>query len=358
MIRILLIICFLLTQNSVWSQSLNFSQKKWDFGTIKEEGGDVSHIFEFVNNSKKPIVIVGIRTTCGCTSPKYSRKPIAPDEKSSINVIFDPRFRPGRFSKDITIHTSEGGEPIILTIVGDVTPRELSVSERYPYVVGGDVRISSLYIYMQNVEHNNPKQSQLELLNTSSEPRRVELRSNSPYLKFSEAQTIPSGKQGIIGVTYDISHESGFYGLMDDYTDIYVDGVKSNMTLHTRAFAVDDFSSLIKKSDANGLFNKKIITFGSLKRSQVEGSKSLSIENLGVEELKIRVVNIPAGVNISSARGDIMGATIAPAQRMDLNISLDKSKLELGPYVKYITFILNDPKQPVVRVKVTAEVSE
>lgn len=341
-----------------WAQGLNFSEKKWNFGTIKEEGGDVSHIFQFVNDSQSPIVIVNVRTTCGCTTPKYSRKPIAPNERAEMTVTFDPRFRPGVFSKDITIITSQGGDPIVLTITGDVTPRELSVEERYPYVIGGGVRIGSLYANMGNVEHGKPRQTQIELINTSSKPRSVELRSGSKYLTLPPKQVIEAGARATVDVTYEVAQESGFYGLMDDYVDIDVDGHRSNMTLNVRGYAVDKFDDFLKKEGASGCFSEKIINFGTLKRSRSNLTKTLSIENLGVSDLFVRSINLPDGVTLQSEQGGVVGVRLPSARNMELSITLQREKLELGAFVKYITFVVNDPEQPVVRVKVVAQVSE
>ncbi len=46
---ILLIMCFLLPSNDIFSQVLKFSESTWDFGTISEEGGEVTHVFDFIS---------------------------------------------------------------------------------------------------------------------------------------------------------------------------------------------------------------------------------------------------------------------------------------------------------------------
>ncbi|MFR6415865.1 MAG: DUF1573 domain-containing protein [Alistipes shahii] len=50
----------------------------WDFGTIRESDGRVSHTFTGVNRGDKPLVILDVVTSCGCTVPEFSRQPDHP----------------------------------------------------------------------------------------------------------------------------------------------------------------------------------------------------------------------------------------------------------------------------------------
>ena len=57
-----------------------------DFGIIKEEKGPVSTVFEVENTGNKPLLIVDISVSCGCTSTDYTKRPIAPGKKGKIKV--------------------------------------------------------------------------------------------------------------------------------------------------------------------------------------------------------------------------------------------------------------------------------
>ena len=48
---------------------LIFTPDSWDFGTIPETEGRVSHTFTGENRSDKPVVILDVVTSCGCTAP-------------------------------------------------------------------------------------------------------------------------------------------------------------------------------------------------------------------------------------------------------------------------------------------------
>ncbi len=361
MVRILLIICFLLSQEGAIAQVLKFSQSKWDFGTIKEDGGSVSHTFEFVNTTQSPIVITNVRTTCGCTTPEYSKKPISANETRTMEITYDPMYRPGAFSRDISIFTSADNEPVVINITGFVTPRQRSIEERFPYIVGGGVRISSLYSYMQNVSHNNPTQAQLEIINTADQTKKVEVKVDSPasnFLSVGYPEVLAPGESGNVNLTYDVPQSSGFYGELRDNISVYVDGVKSKMEISVRAYAVENFGDNQKKGSARGHFSKNFINFEAFNLKSTDLTRGLSIENMGTARLYIRGVDLPSGVAITSSDGaDLVGMEINPAEILELLVTLQSADLELGPFVKYATFIVSDPEQPVVRVKIVGEVS-
>ena len=77
--------------------ALRFDTLTWDFGTVAEAGGRVTHRFGFANRSGRPVVVTDAVATCGCTVPVYSKRPVLPGERSEIAVTFDPMNRPGRF---------------------------------------------------------------------------------------------------------------------------------------------------------------------------------------------------------------------------------------------------------------------
>ena len=97
---IILIFCTLRALAAPAQEALVFTPDAWDFGTIREEQGRVSHTFTGENRSERPVVILDVVTSCGCTVPQFSRKPVLPGEKTQITVTFDPANRPGTFSKE------------------------------------------------------------------------------------------------------------------------------------------------------------------------------------------------------------------------------------------------------------------
>ena len=76
-----------------------FEKTTFNMGLVQENGGKVTHEFKFTNKGKAPLLIKFIETTCGCTTPKWNRKPIPPGDSGVVTVTFNPKDRPGVFSK-------------------------------------------------------------------------------------------------------------------------------------------------------------------------------------------------------------------------------------------------------------------
>ncbi|MDR1500041.1 MAG: DUF1573 domain-containing protein [Tannerellaceae bacterium] len=115
----------LLTTGMVWSQddataSLSVSEDSHDFGDIKEDGGKVSHAFVVKNDGAQPLVITRVIASCGCTSPEWTKEPIAPGKTGEVLVTYDPLGRPGPFAKTVSIYSNGKRGSQVLTIRGEV----------------------------------------------------------------------------------------------------------------------------------------------------------------------------------------------------------------------------------------------
>jgi len=92
-----------------------------DFGTIKKDGGSVSAVFTIANGTKAPILLSGVRASCGCTAPDWTKEPIEPGKTGKVTATFTPSGT-GPFEKSVTINISEGDktETIVVKIKGTV----------------------------------------------------------------------------------------------------------------------------------------------------------------------------------------------------------------------------------------------
>ena len=94
-----------------------FNTQKHDFGKIKQSVPATTY-FELTNTSNKPIIIESASASCGCTTPEYSKEPIAPNATTKIKVGYNAAAM-GVFSKDVTVKIA-GADPKILKITGEV----------------------------------------------------------------------------------------------------------------------------------------------------------------------------------------------------------------------------------------------
>lgn len=92
----------------------------FDFGTIKEDGGNVSATFIITNNTQAPILLSNVATSCGCTASDWTKEPIEPGKSGEVTATFTPKNRRGPFEKTITITTTGNPEQLVVRIKGTV----------------------------------------------------------------------------------------------------------------------------------------------------------------------------------------------------------------------------------------------
>lgn len=101
---------------------IRFAESSYNFGNIPEKGGKVTHTFSFTNTGDANLVIIDATADCGCTLPQFSQQPIAPGKKGVIKVTYDPLYRPGNFTKTITVRSNAKKRKVAVKITGYVVP--------------------------------------------------------------------------------------------------------------------------------------------------------------------------------------------------------------------------------------------
>lgn len=90
-----------------------------DFGKLKL--GDIAQTsFVLRNTGKHPLIISNVDASCGCTTPKWDKIPINPNEETSINVEIKPD-EAGFFNKTIHVYANTESRIIPLKIKGMVS---------------------------------------------------------------------------------------------------------------------------------------------------------------------------------------------------------------------------------------------
>ena len=117
-------ISFIAAQQNKETGKLKFASTSHNFGKVAEEVGSVSCEFTFTNTGDTPILIQDIRTSCGCTTPTYTKEPVLPGKKGTIKVTYSTTQRVGSFDKKVTVFTNEIDCVYTLTINGEVLPHK------------------------------------------------------------------------------------------------------------------------------------------------------------------------------------------------------------------------------------------
>jgi hypothetical protein len=95
-----------------------FDAQTFDFGKIKQ-GVPATHEFTFTNTGNVPLIITNVQASCGCTTPDWSRDPIAPGGKGFIKATYSAASA-GAFTKSVTMTANVEGGMVQLLIKGEV----------------------------------------------------------------------------------------------------------------------------------------------------------------------------------------------------------------------------------------------
>ena len=94
----------------------------YDFGKIKQNVPVITY-FTITNISDKPVVIENAWAGCGCTTPEYSKEPIAPNGTTRLKVGYNAAAM-GHFTKDVNIKLAGVDAPKVIKITGEVVPAD------------------------------------------------------------------------------------------------------------------------------------------------------------------------------------------------------------------------------------------
>ena len=118
---------------------LTFESTDHDFGKVPE-GTMATYEFRFKNTGNQPIVIANAQASCGCTTPEWTKSPVAPGKSGIIRAVYNSAGRPGVFAKTVTVTSNATEGSKVLSLKGTVltkdeiraslTPAQLAASPR------------------------------------------------------------------------------------------------------------------------------------------------------------------------------------------------------------------------------------
>lgn len=337
--------------------ALKFNELSFDFGSIREDGGPVSHTFSFRNDSDGPIVVISATSTCGCTVPTVSQRPVLSGGNGVVEVTFDPMNRPGRFDKRITVVTSEkDARPVFLNITGSVVPREKGVDELYPAFIGYGLRAETNFHSFSYVEHGKMVRTGIGLINTSDKTLTLKVVNTSGRGVFRaepSSMVLKAGQKGEITVSGDMAVGCGIYGTITEHLVFEINGRRSDAELVITGIAVDNRDEHPDNAAPKAELNTSVVKFGVLKPSSGARTAFFEILNSGDAVLTIRAVEgVPEGTELSIGAGE----RIAAGERRKVGVTVYPSKRNYGPSVERIRLITDDPSRPMRDVKVTMSI--
>ena len=93
-----------------------------NFGNIAA-GTKAKHVFRFKNTGTGDLIISSVSTSCGCTVPKFKKKPIPPGGEATLEVIFDSSGTSGYQLKTVEVLSNAFKKLMVLKITAEVIPK-------------------------------------------------------------------------------------------------------------------------------------------------------------------------------------------------------------------------------------------
>ena len=339
----------------VTTAQIIFSENFYDFGEIAEEGGEVEHNFTFRNNSTKPIVIVSARSSCGCTKAEFSRKPVMPDSTANVKVVFNPLNYPGAFARKVTIVTSEGTLKEQLLVKGKVIPRKKTIEERYPIQLGNGVRVGSNAYAFGYVEHGKAVQSSFEVYNGAKQKVSIEIENPYSELEFFYPATLLAGEEAPVNFTCLLPENSAVYGSLAYSVWLVIDGVRAQYPFIINGLAIDSREKNANNQPQMIAMSENFIKFGAVKCNVAKLVRKIKAFNHGNKALEIRKIEIGKDGFSADIEGD---TTIKAGESRTIKVEINPARLPFGAVVEKLRIVSNDPKMPVLTIRVSAIVEE
>lgn len=351
-----LFLCIAMTGFSQYREKpvISFVSRGFDFGNIKEETGKVTHDFVFTNTGKAPLVIQQVTASCGCTTPSWTKQPIAPGAKGKITVTYSATGRPGTFTKTITVNNNSTESIVQLSIHGTVIAQPLSQAQAFP-VSFGNLKLKSTIIPFGEIHKGEMKVVSIPVLNTSDSSLTLSIGNLPKHITaLVQPKTLSPGQKGSIQFSCNTSLIND-WGFRSDKVTLIVNNDVSgskNSNLTITGFISEDFSKLTPAQKATtpiATLLTKQVKLGKIKCGETIKGK-FAIRNTGKSPLIIR--KIFSDCNCITAQLPQQG--IAAGQTVTINFSVRTGK-SIGQKIENVNLMTNSPATTDLQLPVSWE---
>jgi hypothetical protein len=335
-----------------------FDSESHDFGSFKESAGPQTFSFDFTNKGNSPLILNAVNASCGCTTPEWTRQPVAPGAKGFIKVTYNPANRPGSFNKTINVQSNAENTSVILTIQGKVEEKEKTIAELYPREIGV-LRAELNHISFPTIKNNEIKTETLTLINDTDKPVNVDFNNLPVFLKVTvEPKVVPAKVNNVPGkslltVAFD-AKAANSYGFVSSRIYLSLDGSNDyKSSIGISATVEEDFSALTAAELTNAPvaeFNTLSYDFGDIQ----QGTKSeytFELSNKGKRDLLIRNIRASCGCTTVNPEKDVISA----GEMVPVKVLFDSAGKK-GRQSKTVTVITNDPKNSTLTLRISSNI--
>ena len=330
-----------------------------DFGDLVLGSGPVSCEFTLRNTGAKPVAILSVVTSCGCTDVDWTKEPLKPGATGTISATYSNAEAPLPFDKNLTVYLSDSQKPVLLHLRGVCHEKPLTPEEIFTHRFGA-LGFRSLEVKSGNVLQGECRSDSFTVANLSSEPIKVEFTDVSEGLEIKiDPETIPAGDQARVSYTVRTSRKrwgkNWYYAtpVVDGRSSFSLaelpEGVKAGK-LRIYAFTTDNFTSLEEEEKSSGprpVFKTSTYSFGKAKKGKTieaeftftnEGKRPFCVYKCDADAPKYSHGTIPC---------------TEPGETTTIRFHLDTALLPKGETLVIVTLTTNSPLRPVINLFVS-----
>lgn len=325
---------------------LIFFMAEHDFGKITE-GTVAEHRFEFMNGGNEPVKITQVRTSCGCTTPEYSKDEIQPDSSGYLIVRYDSDGRPGAFNKKIFVSHTGQSSLSKLTIKGFV---EAKLIDGKDVTEIGNLRFSQGRIDLVNAPRDQFHRINVKAQNIGEGPVKIEdvEKPEDVWVNYPSF-TIFKGETIHINMVFQPAVDRADKGVIPVKLQT-TDRKEPVKTINIHYNFVRDKSAVEKGAIIE--FDSTVVRMGSV----IQGEKPIityRFKNTGNETLKFESIRPSCGCTVA----DLDKRIFEPGEEGELKIELDTFG-KIGEMRKEIDITTNDAVNPELKLVLWADIIE
>jgi hypothetical protein len=325
------------------AQKLEFDELVHDFGTIKEELGNVTHAFKFKNTGDKPLVVTKVQPSCGCTTSGWTKEPVKPGETGEVLATY--RTSAGAFNKSLTV-TASGLPNVVLHIKGNVTKKPEDFTATYPQTFG-DLRSKNKrdFVFAQISSQQTAPTQIIEVANAGEENVNITFENVPEYIIVNAVPASLSPRQkGQITVSVN-GEKRKTYGYSND--EITVKTGTSSETFKVTSIVAEKIEQPEKFPVTE--ITQTVIDLGKLTVDKATGT--IELKNLGNADLLVKSFSTD-----NDAFSLVLKKGLKIKSGKTSSLKLSAQNLQKGNNTAQLYLCTNDPLKSLVKITVKAEV--
>ena len=348
----------------------------YSFGQI-EWKHPVTVQYTITNTGDQPLVLTEVEPDCACSVAQWTKTPIAPGAKGTVNVTFDAKAL-GHFQKSVAIYSNAQPNLVYLKFNGEVVQEIKDFTKTHPYLIG-QIRIDKNSLDFPDIQHGEQPVIHIGVVNLSDRPYEPVLMHLPPYLQTKvEPNVLQKGEKGVITLTLNSERLTGL-GLTQ--TSVYLsrfsgDKVGDENEIPVSAILLPDFSGMTEVEKANApaiSLSTKEVDMSAILAKKSKARQDITITNTGRSPLqinKLQVFHPAVGVNLKKSvlqPGESTRLRVVISQclynshhwsaTLFRSVALLIVKKNIGKKRRHLRLLMitNDPMQPKVEINIKAK---